>query len=238
MKIRDHSPQAIAARLAKGPRLSYLRDFVYGGVDGSVTTFAVVSGVVGANLSLRTILILGFANLIADGFSMAAGGYLATRAEDEERRHHEAAEREEIRTLPEGEIEEVRQILAAKGLSNETLENAVREITADQNKWVQLMIAEEYGLPSQGRSAIRAALTTFAAFTVCGLVPLVPYLLPLTDQFAAACVATGITFFGIGSLKSIWTIVPWWRSGLGTLAVGAVSATIAYAIGVFLKGLQ
>ena len=237
MKIRDHSPQAIAARMAKGPRQSYLRDFVYGGIDGAVTTFAVVSGVVGANLSLRTILILGFANLIADGFSMAAGNYLGTRAEDEERRHHEAVEREEIRTVPEGEVEEVRQILASKGLSNDTLEKAVKEITADQNKWVQLMIAEEYGLPAAGRSALRAAATTFAAFIICGLVPLTPYLLPLNDQFTAACIATAVAFFGIGSLKSLWTIVPWWKSGLGTLAVGGISATIAYAIGVFLKGL-
>src|SRR3954454_13682582 len=68
----DHSPEAISRRLAGNPRQNYLRDWVYGGIDGAVTTFAVVAGVVGAGLSARTVLILGAANLLADGFSMAA----------------------------------------------------------------------------------------------------------------------------------------------------------------------
>ncbi len=58
----------------------YLPEFVYGGIDGSVTTFAVVSGVVGASLSSSIVIILGFANLFADGFSMAVSNYLSTRS--------------------------------------------------------------------------------------------------------------------------------------------------------------
>ena len=70
-----HTPEAIESRLSAGPQSSYLRDWVYGGMDGTVTTFAVVSGVVGAELPTTVILILGLANLVADGFSMAAGNY-------------------------------------------------------------------------------------------------------------------------------------------------------------------
>src|SRR5208282_5041431 len=88
----EHSHEAIRQRLAAGPGHSYLRDWVYGGIDGTVTTFAIVAGVVGAHLSLRVILILSGANLIADGFAMAAGNYLATRSEHEEFHQAEAVE--------------------------------------------------------------------------------------------------------------------------------------------------
>ena len=68
----SHTPREIARRLHHGPQVSYLRDWVYGGIDGTVTTFAVMAGVVGANLSATVVVILGLANLLADGFSMAA----------------------------------------------------------------------------------------------------------------------------------------------------------------------
>ena len=79
----DHSPEAIGQRLAGGPSASYLRDWIYGGIDGAVTTFAVVSGVAGAGLPSSIIIILGIANLIADGFSMAVSNFLGNRAENQ-----------------------------------------------------------------------------------------------------------------------------------------------------------
>ena len=72
----EHTPEAIGERLAAGTRQNYLRDFVYGGIDGSVTTFAIVAGTIGASLSIEVVLILGIANLVADGFSMAASNFL------------------------------------------------------------------------------------------------------------------------------------------------------------------
>ena len=78
-----HTPDAVKNRLASRPPESYLRDFIYGGVDGIITTFAVVSGVAGASLASGVVIILGAANLVADGFSMAVSNYLGTRAERE-----------------------------------------------------------------------------------------------------------------------------------------------------------
>src|SRR6266567_4071120 len=86
----EHSAEAIERRLAAGPRHNYLRDWIYGGIDGSVTTFAVVSGVAGARLSTWVILVMGFANLFADGFSMAASNFLGTKAEHEDLHRLEA----------------------------------------------------------------------------------------------------------------------------------------------------
>lgn len=81
----DHSPRAVSARLSGAPAVSYLRDFIYGAVDGAVTTFAVVAGVAGARLDETVVIILGSANLLADGFSMAVSNFLGSRAERQQR---------------------------------------------------------------------------------------------------------------------------------------------------------
>src|SRR5271169_1144114 len=118
----EHTREAIHERLAVEPSQSYLRDLVYGGVDGAISTFAIVSGVAGAHLSPNVISILGGASLIADAFAMAAGNYLATSAERDEFRHAESVERRHIATFPDGEREEVREILRRLGIHGDFLE--------------------------------------------------------------------------------------------------------------------
>lgn len=231
----EHTVEAIGERLSAGPRHNYLRDWIYGGIDGSVTTFAVVTGVVGAHLSPTIIVIMGFANLLADGFSMAASNFLGTKSEHDEARRLEAIERRHIEVAPEGEREEVRQIFRAKGFEGTDLERVVELITSDPDRWVRTMLTEEYGLPLEARSTWRAALTTFSAFAVCGLVPLIPFLAGLDRAFTISIVLTGAVFFIIGSIKSRWSTVSWWRSGLSTFLVGAIAAALAYAVGLMLR---
>ena len=233
----EHSVKAIQERLSAGPRHNYLRDWIYGGIDGSVTTFAVVTGVVGAHLSPVVIVILGLANLMADGFSMAASNFLGTKSEHDDVKRIEAIERRHIEVSPEGEREEVRQIFAAKGFAGADLERVVELITSEPDRWVRTMLTEEYGLPLQPRSAWRAALATFSAFTICGLVPLVPFLLGTVNAFAISIILTAGVFFIIGSIKSRWSTITWWRSGISTLLVGGIAAALAYVVGVFLKNL-
>ncbi len=232
----DHTPEGIRERLRSGPKHSYLRDWVYGGIDGAVTTFAIVSGVVGAQLPSRTILILGLANLIADGFSMAASNYLGTRAEHHELEHFEDLERRHVRQFPEGEREEVRQILREKGFSGQALQEGVEALTRDKARWVRFMLTEEYGLPASIRSPWLAGAATYLSFLLCGAVPLIPFVLGASEAFSWAVILTGLVFFLIGSMKSRWSIEPWWRSGMVTFAVGAVAAAIAYGIGWALRG--
>jgi len=234
----EHTPAAISARLAIGPRQNYLRDWIYGGIDGSVTTFAVVSGVVGARLSTWVIVVMGFANLVADGFSMAASNFLGTRAEHEDLKRIEAIENRHVDIAPDGEKEEVRQIFEKKGFSGSELTNVVALITSDRTRWVRTMLTEEYGLPQSVRSPWLAALTTFSAFSVCGLVPLLPFLLGVTNPLGISMVLTGFVFFVIGSVKSCWSTANWWSSGLSTLAVGTVAAALAYLAGLFIERLH
>lgn len=233
----EHSVESIRDRLAAGPRHNYVRDWIYGGIDGSVTTFAIVSGVVGAELSPAVILVMGFANLVADGFSMAASNYMGTRAEQEDLKHLEAVEYRHIAEVPDGEREEVRQIYQEKGFAGEELERVVGLITADRKRWVQTMLTEEYGLPRDVRSPGAAAASTFSAFLLCGLAPLLPFLFGMKNAFGLSIALTGAVFFAIGSVKSKWSTAPWWRSGLETLAVGSAAAGLAYLIGVLLRGL-
>ena len=232
----EHTPDAIADRIASANH-NYIRDFIYGGIDGAVTTFAIVSGVAGAQLPPKIILILGFANLVADGFSMASSNFLGTRAEQDDYKRLEKIEYRHIELEPEGEREEVRQIYREKGFHGEELETAVDLITSDDERWVKTMLTEEYGLPAEIRSPWYAAIATFAAFVVCGLVPLVPYLFGVKSSFVSSCVMTGVTFFLIGSFKSRWSTSGWFRSGLETFLVGSLAAGMAYGVGVLLKDL-
>lgn len=233
----EHSPDAIRNRLEGGPTHNYLRDWIYGGIDGAVTTLAVVTGVAGAQLSKWIILALGFANLFADGFSMAASNYLGTKAEVDDWRRLEQIEHRHIDLAPEGEREEVRQIFARKGFAGNDLERVVELVTADRERWVQTMLTEEYGLPREIRSPWIAAITTFTAFVICGLVPMLPYLFGTQQSLAVSAILTGIVFVTIGSIKSRWSTTSWWRSGLTTLFVGAVAASLAYVAGVVVKRL-
>ena len=230
-----HSREEIIERLKTPPRHSYLRDWVYGGMDGIITTFAVVSSVMGAQLSPMIVLILGLANLLGDGFSMAASNFLGTKTEEEEYKYYESFEKEQTDLVPQGEKEEIRQIFAKKGFDGEPLDKIVDHITSDKKLWVDTMLREEYGLSAGVRSAFKAGLCTFIAFFVCGFVPLLPFIFKLHLSFLIACVCTGILFFLIGSLKSLWTIRSWWKSGIQTFSIGTIAAGLAYLVGLVFR---
>jgi VIT1/CCC1 family predicted Fe2+/Mn2+ transporter len=233
----EHTPGAIQERLKSGPAHSYLRDFVYGGVDGVITTFAVVSGVAGAGLSSRIIVILGAANLAADGLSMAVGNFLGTRADCERLARARKVEEEHIRLYPEGEREEVRQIYAAKGFSGEELERAITVVTSNQKSWVDTMIREEYGLAVEPRSPWRAAIVTFGAFVLLGALPLVAFL-GASSPYLTSTILTGISLFLIGAIKARFVSRSWFSGGIETLLVGGAAASVAYGVGALLGRMQ
>lgn len=232
-----HNPREIAERLKEGPRVSYLRDWVYGGIDGTVTTFAVVAGVVGAELSTKALLILGAANLFADGFSMAAANFTGTKAEIEEYEQVRRMEERHVEFAPDGEREEIRQIFQAKGFEGQALESAVQVITGKRDRWIETMMTEEHGLPPINRSPVKAALLTFAAFLLFGSIPLLPFILGLPGTIWDSTIMTGLTFFFIGSMRSRWSPSPWWKAGLETFLIGITAAAMAYLVGVVLGRL-
>lgn len=238
-----HAPELISQRLQDGTPQSYLKDLVYGGIDGTITTFAIVAGVVGADLSAGIVVILGLANLIADGFSMAVSNFLGTRAEKQYLEMVRAEEYEEIKLVPQGEIEEIRQIYAAKGFEGELLEQVVGVITSNEDIWVDEMIHSEHGLLLDGPEPGKAAWFTFVAFLIAGAVPILPFLVNLIGEdgipapFLWSSIATAVTFFAIGVFKARVVEMNRFLAGIETVVVGGVAAAIAYGIGWALRGL-
>ncbi len=236
-----HTREAIQRRLREGVQHSYLRDFIYGAIDGTVTTFAVVSGVAGASLSSGIVIILGIANLIGDGFSMAISNFLATRADQELRSMARRMEGQHIEKIPEGEREEVRQIFAAKGFKGEMLERAVRIITSDREQWIDTMLREELGLTVEGSSPWKAAITTFIAFVLIGSLPLLAFLLRIFipaiqfNPFLISAVLTGAAFFTVGAFKSKFVGEKWYIAGFETLLAGSIAAALAFWAGAVLR---
>jgi vacuolar iron transporter family protein len=237
---REHTADAIQERLGSERSPSYLSDFIYGAVDGAVTTFAVVAGAAGANLADDVVIILGGANLIADGFSMAVSNYLGSRAERQQRERARREEELHIELVPEGEREEVRQIFASKGFEGDDLERVVDVITSDPKLWADTMMSDELGYGTTEPNEVRAALSTLTAFILIGFLPLLVFVYDLAasadvaDPFLWSSILTGVAFLVVGGMKSRFVDQAWWRSAIETLLVGGLAAVLAYAAGALL----
>jgi VIT1/CCC1 family predicted Fe2+/Mn2+ transporter len=236
---REHTQEAIAHRLAAATQHSYLGDFILGAVDGAVTTFAIVAGAAGAGLSNGVVLVLGLANVLADGLSMAAGNFLKARSDQQLIERFRSIEETHIDQIPEGEREEVRQIFRAKGFEGDVLERVVAVITEDRRQWVDTMLKEEWGLRLESPSPWKAAAATFTAFLLAGLVPLLPMIFalqtPAGQSFAISSVLTAVAFFVIGVIRGYVLEKQPFTAGLETLGIGGAAATVAYAVGRLLE---
>jgi VIT1/CCC1 family predicted Fe2+/Mn2+ transporter len=169
--------------------------------------------------------------------------YLGTRGELQQRERARREEERQIEAFPDGEREEVRQIMAAKGFEGAGLEGAVDTITSDGERWVSTMLVEEHGHSPYAANEVRAAAATFAAFVVIGFVPLAAFVLDLLSPgglqhtFVWSAAMTGAAFFLVGAIKSRFVAVRWWAGGFETLGVGGAAATLAYLLGTLLQGI-
>ena len=218
----------------------YLPEVVYGSMDGIVTTFAVIAGSAGADLSINIILILGISNLLADGLSMSIGSYLSKKSEQDNYNKHLRIEEWEIENVPETERQEIVDIFKAKGFEGHELEMVVNRITSNKQVWIDTMMKDELGLTLEKKSPFRAGLSTLMAFIVAGGLPLVVYVLAYSgnlgiDPFVLSSIVTLIAFIIIGYIKTYVTRIGLTRSIVETLALGASAATAAYFLGDYLE---
>jgi VIT1/CCC1 family predicted Fe2+/Mn2+ transporter len=234
----QHQPEAIRLRLQQQREPGYLPDGVLGGIDGCVTTFAVVSGAVGAGFSGTVALVLGFANLVADGFSMAVSNFQSKKAQEESLEQARRSEENHIAEVPEGEREEIRQIFGQKGFSGDTLERIVETITSNRTLWIETMLSEELGLQKTALNPMRSAVVTFLAFVAVGAVPLLPFFfisLSINMKFVISVVLASAMFYSIGMVKGLVLDRPAVISGISTLLTGAAAAGLAFIIGHVLR---
>ncbi len=229
---KSHTKEEIHKRLA-GTKRSYLGDFLLGAIDGTVTTFAIVSGVAGAGLVTSAALILGLANLLADGFSMAVSNFFRAKTEHDILKKARKEEELHIDRVPEGERLEIREIFAKKGFSGEELEKIVELITSKRHVWVETMLKEEHKLDVQPPEPVISGWVTFLGFVFAGSIPLLPLLFgfQIDDSFFYCATAAGVTFMLIGWIRGRILDQSPLLSSLKTLIIGMGAAAIAYGIG-------
>ena len=235
---QEHHPDRVRERILASALHSYLGDAVLGAIDGVVTTFAVIAGVIGGGFSATVAIVLGMSNLLADGFSMAVSNYQASKSERERVDQARRMEERHIELVPEGEREEIRQIFHLKGFEGDNLEKIVEVITGNPKLWVDTMLTEELGLRTDVPSPTRAAVTTFVAFVVIGFLPILPFFIGDSTSmtpFIASAVITAAAFFGVGLAKGLALEQPFVKSGLETLLHGGIAAVIAFAIATWLR---
>lgn len=221
---------------------TYLPEVVYGSIDGIVTTFAVVAGSAGADLSINVILILGLANLFADGLSMSIGSYLSKKSEQDNYNKHLKIEEWEIENMPDVERKEIEDIFRSKGFEGKELEIVVNRITSNKQVWLDTMMKDELGLTLESKSPFKAGLSTFLAFAIAGSVPLVVYIAAYSgtmnlDPFLMSSIVTMLAFLVIAYIKTYVTRISFLRSATETLCLGAAAATVAYLLGDYLEQL-
>lgn len=222
-----------------------LKAAVFGANDGIITTFAVVAGVAGANLSAQVVLILGIANMVADAISMGLGDFLGERSEQRHRKHQYAIEKWEIKNLPDEETKELKDYFQKKGLEEEDTKKLASIIKKYPRLWSELSFVQEMGVaPKFERGLWKSGVVTFIAFLFAGTLPLTPYLLQFAgfaiqsqDQFLYSIIATISALFSIGSLRTLVSKGTWWKNGLEMLLIGTIAATASYFLGAFVKQL-
>ena len=208
---------------------------MFGGLDGIITTFAVVAASVGGNLSSDVILLMGFANLIADGLSMGFGDYLSSQAEVDYTKAEHTREKWELDNYPEGEKREMVELYMKRGMTEEDAVSVIDVMAKYKNFFLDVMMVEELGLmpPDEDDQPWKNGVVTFVFF---GFIPLLSYVMANATgasdsvNFIVACVLTGVTMFLLGAAKAKFTNQSMLRSAMLMLLNGGMAAVAAYLV--------
>lgn len=223
-----------------GAGSEYIKSIIFGGLDGIITTFAIISASAGAGFSLQVILLMGFANLIADAISMGFGDFLSEQAELDHAKKERKREMWEVENHIEGEIEEMVEIYMGKGLTEEDARTVIGILSKHKEMFVDLMMVDELGLslPDENDAPWKNGVVTFLSFVVFGSVPLWCYVIfyaagveNASTMFTICCVATAMTMFLLGVFKAKVTSQPVLKSGLLMTLNGSLAAAAAYGVG-------
>lgn len=233
----EHRPSTVA---------DYFKEVIYGGVDGIITTFAVVSGFSGAalsheattQLSFLVVLLFGLANLFADATSMGLGNFLSVRSEKDQYRSARRKEMHEVRNNPEMEYEETVTILMQKGFTETDARSLAALYRKNEEYWVDFMMNHELEMPDpRGDNPALTGFATFASFIAFGAIPLLPFMLQLKAEastvFMLSAMGTFTALVILGILK--WRIVGTrlWFSLMEVVLIGGVASAVAFFVGSF-----
>jgi VIT1/CCC1 family predicted Fe2+/Mn2+ transporter len=241
MDWRSHRREAHAL----GRMQEFLKQIVYGGNDGIVTTFAIVAGFAGAQadgvaqIGGVAVLVFGLANLFADAISMGLGEFLSMRSQHDLYRNRRASEMIEIIEDPEQERTELFEILRQRGVPADEADTLAGIVSRHPEMMADLMMTYEFGMldPEEDSPAL-SGLMTFTSFVIFGAVPLIPYFLlePTQQTFWLSVASTGAALVALGIVRWNATGERLLRTISETVLVGTVCALVAYGVGAIVGG--
>ena len=212
----------------------WLRPAVFGAMDGLVSNVALIAGVAGGTASSgssHAVVLAGLAGLAAGAFSMAAGEYTSVASQSELAEQEFENERIELSRNAEGEAMELAQIWVRRGVDVELAEEVARQLGRNPDSALEVHAREELGLaPGELPNPWLAAGSSFVAFALGAVIPLLPYIFG-AQTLAAAAVLAVIGLFVAGALVSRVTARSWWFSGLRQLFVGVLAAVVTFGVG-------
>lgn len=229
----------------------YVKLLVFGGLDGILTSFAIVAGAAGVGLSVKAVLGIGISNVLADALAMAVGEYLSTKSEKEYIHEERSREAWEFQNFPDGECAEMVEIFVSRGMSQADAEDVIGKMARYPTFFVNLMMIEELGLqvPDDSESTLLRALVMFSAFALFGSLPILGYTATAVlakadaqphspaEMMISACVVTSVTLVGLGAIKSHFGPRRYLRSALETLLLGGVCASLSYNVGLLVASM-
>jgi VIT1/CCC1 family predicted Fe2+/Mn2+ transporter len=221
-------------KLSSSQKKQFLGNAVYGALDGTVTTFAVMAGAVGANMSHTAILILGIANLIADGFSMGMGAFLGERSQKDFVLKETRLFQEKVEKNPEWIKKRLTQIYTKKGFDAKNTKILVNEILTNKELCVQELLVDE-GISDALPTPELSGLITFSSFVFVGALPVLFFYFIPEILFIHIVAIVSLVLFGVGSLRSRVTSIHWFRGGVEIMAAGVVASLIAFGVGNVLE---
>ncbi|ONI71588.1 hypothetical protein BWI15_15585 [Kribbella sp. ALI-6-A] len=210
----------------------WLRPATFGVMDGLVSNFALVAGVVGGGASPKVVIMTGLAGLVAGACSMASGEFTSVSSQTELMQAEIETERRELKAHPEDELRELAMMYEAKGLRPELAEQVAKELTADPEVALDVHVREELGVdPNDLPSPWVAAGSSFAAFAVGAVIPLLPFLFGVMSVWPAL-VLSAIGLVVTGGIVAKITARPFWYGGGRQLLLGGLSAGVTFLIGL------
>lgn len=214
----------------------WLRDLILGGQDGLVNVLGLVLGVATATSDSRIVIVAGLAAMFAEGISMGAVAYTSSKATLEFYARERRREAQEITDFPRVEREEVRKIYYNKGFRGENLEMVVSTLTANKERWLNVMMEEELKLGKPVETPLQSAIIVTIAALIGAVFPIVPYFfLPVAQANLVTVPFSLVVLFVAGAVKGRFTKVAWWRSGLELALIGIGAAMIGFIIGSWLS---
>ena len=214
-----------------------LRELILGGQDGLVNVLGIVLGVAAATASTHIVVISGLAATVAESISMGAVAYTSTKAAKEYYLSLRKKEIQEMKTMPQKEKAEIKDIYFHKGFKGKLLNAVVEKITSSRKIWLETMMAEELRtFPEEFHAPLKSGIIVGLASIVGSIIPLVPFFfLPVEMAVILSLIICTLSLFVVGSIKAKITIGTWWVAGLELAAIGMTAALCSYAVGYLLK---